>query len=363
MHFKNYVIDYIRVILSRDHRTKGRPNPMHSKDPVTMEDIARLANVSKPTVSRSLNNSPLVKKVTRDRVLAIANEHGYSVNRNAQKLRQKRTNTIAVSLDFRSHGGNHISDPFMFDLLAGVSEALGNHGQDLLLCAPNHNDAGSFRRILGSRNADGFIVLGQGHRDEMLNEFAAAGAPLIVWGAASDDAKYCVVGSDNYLGGQLAGRYLLEKRRRHIVFVGDTSFREINLRWAGLVNAVRQAEPDVAIDSIELHSFSYEDAYDAARRYLSVSEQVPDGIFAFSDTSAIAVISAFTDAGIKVPDDVSVVGYNDIPAAGYFSPRLTTIRQDIYQSGRTLVSKLMRILEGERPRSTLIKTELIVRET
>ena len=107
----------------------------------TMADIARLAKVSTPTVSRALSNSPLVNEATRNHILSVANEHGYTVNRNAQKLRHKRTNTIAVSLDFHSHRQNHISDPFMFDLLAGVSEALGDRNQDLLLCAhtPDRN--------------------------------------------------------------------------------------------------------------------------------------------------------------------------------------------------------------------------------
>ncbi len=86
-------------------------------------------------------------------------------------------------------------------------------------------------------------------------------------------------------------------------------------------------------------------------------------MFAFSDTAAMASISAFRDAGIRIPGDVSVVGYNDIPSAAYFSPRLTTIKQDIYQAGRVLVAKLMRILDGEKPKSALIKTELIVRES
>ena len=94
-----------------------------------MEDIAKLAKVSKPTVSRALSGSPLVKPETKMHVLSVVREHGYTVNRNAQKLRQKRTNTIAVSLDYRSHQLNHIADPFIFKLLAGVSEALGPKGK------------------------------------------------------------------------------------------------------------------------------------------------------------------------------------------------------------------------------------------
>jgi len=328
-----------------------------------MAEIAKLANVSKPTVSRALSNSPLVNERTRSHVLSVAAEHGYAVNRNAQKLRQKRTNTIAVSMDFHSHRANHISDPFMFDLLAGVSEALGDRNQDLLLCAPNHNDAAAFGQILNERGADGFIVLGQGHREDMLNEFAASGAPLVVWGAAAEDANYCVVGSDNFLGGQLAGRYFLEQGRRHFLFVGDTTFREFRARREGLQSAVDESGEAITVDDIALLGFSYESAFEAANRYLDVVEHRPDAVFTYSDTAAMAFISAFRDAGIRVPGEVSIVGYNDIPAAQYFIPPITTIRQDTHQAGRMLAAKLMRIIDGEPARSAQIRTELIRRES
>lgn len=360
MHFRIFEFGPPQVYIAGN---KGGFVSKNEQRAVTMADIARLANVSKPTVSRALSNSPLVNEKTRDRVLAVAAEHGYAVNRNAQKLRHKRTNTIAVSMDFRSHHDNHISDPFMFDLLAGVSEALGDCNQDLLLCAPNHNDSMSFRQILNERGADGFIVLGQGHREAMLNEFAAKGAPIVVWGAAAPDANYCVVGSDNFRGGQLAGEYFLQQGRRHFLFVGDTSYREMHLRREGLQSVVDSSDSEILLDDMELHGFSYEAAFDAARRYLDVIESRPDAIFTWNDTAAMAFISAFREAGANVPADVSVVGYNDIPAAQFFSPPITTIRQDTQQAGRVLAAKLLRIIEGESPQSALIRTELIRRET
>ncbi len=361
MHFNNFEIDFRRGYIAKLNR--GGTVADTEKRAKTMADIARLAKVSKPTVSRALSNSPLVNEKTRSHVLSVAAEHGYAVNRNAQKLRHKRTNTIAVSMDFRSHHQNHISDPFMFDLLAGVSEALGDCNQDLLLCAPNHNDSAAFRQILNERGADGFILLGQGHREEMLKEFAATGAPLVVWGAAAPDANYCVVGSDNFLGGKLAGEYFLAKGRRHFLFVGDTSFREMHLRREGLKSVVENADADIVLDDIELHGFSYDSAYDAATRYLDVIEARPDAIFTWNDTAAMAFISAFREAGADVPGDVSVVGYNDIPAAQYFSPPITTVRQDTHQAGRVLAAKLLRIIDGETPQSALIRTELIHRES
>ena len=336
---------------------------MTTKPMITMDDIAKLAKVSKPTVSRALSDSPLVKPETKSHVLSVAKEHGYAVNRNAQKLRHKRTNTIAVSLDFRSHQGNHISDPFILELLAGVSEALGERSQDLLLCAPNHNDATSFNQILSARGADGIIVLGQGHREQMLNELAGGGAPFVVWGAGTQNTPYCVVGSDNYLGGLLAGRYFLERKRSKFLFVGDTSFREIYLRREGLRKAAEESASDVAFFDIVSSNFSFESAYNSAKRFLAMADENPDAIFAFSDTGAMAFIRAFREAGLDTPKDVSVVGYNDIPSAAYFSPALSTIRQDIYQAGRLLVSSLMQQIDGLPVGPSIIKTELIVRET
>lgn len=334
---------------------------MTQKTTITMDDIARLAKVSKPTVSRALSNNPLVNRDTRDHVLSVARAHGYTVNRNAQKLRQQRTNTIAVSLDFLSHRQNHISDPFIFDLLAGVSEALGDRSQDLLLFAPTHNDLDAFHQILASKGADGFIVLGQGHRERMLDELAESGAPLVVWGAAGESTPYCVVGSDNRRGGELAGRYFLEHGRQRFLYVGDPSHAELGLRHAGLLSVARDA--GVAFDELAVSNFSYDHALEAAARFLDSAQAPPDAVFAYSDTAAMAVIFALRERGVSVPGDVSVVGYNDIPSAAYFSPPITTVRQDTYEAGKLLVEKLMQILDGEQPGSQMMHTELVRRAT
>ena len=331
--------------------------------PITMEDIAKLANVSKPTVSRALSNSPLVNKATRAHVLEVAQRHGYAVNRNAQKLRQKRTNTISVSMDFNSYNKNHISDPFMFDLLAGISEALGKRNQDLLLCAPSHNDIDSFRQIYQSRGADGFMFLGQGHREELLDELALTNVPFVVWGAPLKNTKYCVVGSDNFLGGKMAGDYLISQNRKSFLFIGDISHSEIAMRYRGLKASIDSSGEHIRLVNLALSSFSYESALEATAEYLESLESMPDAIFAYSDTAAMAFISALGSRGLRVPQDISVIGYNDIPSASFFNPRITTIRQDTHLAGELMVNKLLQLLEGESPSSETIETELVVRET
>lgn len=327
---------------------------------LNMSDIARLANVSKPTVSRALRGSPLVAPETRERVLEVARAHGYAVNRNAQKLRQARTDTIAVMLDFGSHRAGRIGDPFIFELLAGVSEALSVRHQDLLLSPPGLSDAKSYADLIGGRIADGLIFLGQGDREKMIEQIARAGAPVVAWGAVNPDSSCCVVGSDNRLGGRMAGDLFLKRGARRWLFVGDTRHSEIGLRHAGLCDAAKGH--GVTIDQVPVEHFAYADTYAKAGAYLQ-DHRPPDAVFAFSDTAAMAVIAAFREAGLNAPRDYSLVGYNNIPPAQHFTPAITTIEQETHVAGAILVEKLMQQIDGGHARSAMLPTRLIVRET
>jgi DNA-binding LacI/PurR family transcriptional regulator len=325
-----------------------------------MSDIARLANVSKPTVSRVLNGSPLVTAETRERVLEVARANGYVMNRNAQKLRHSRTNTVAVVLDFGSHRHGAIGDPFIFELLAGISEALSVRDQDLLLSPPGLDEVHGFRDLHRSRGADGFIVLGQGARGQMLRDLARSDVPFVVWGAVEEDSGYCAVGSDNRAGGQLAAERFVAQGRKRFLFVGSIDHAELRLRYEGLKSVADRH--GIPVDHISPPSMAYAATMEAARAYLASGNQ-PDAVFAFSDTAAMAVISAFRDLGYLTPQDYSIVGYNDIPPAAHFTPSITTIAQETTVGGAILVEKLMQLLDGGRPKSVMLPTRLIERET
>jgi DNA-binding LacI/PurR family transcriptional regulator len=329
--------------------------------PVNMDDIARLANVSKPTVSRVLNNSPLVNAETRERVLKVARDHGYAVNRNAQKLRQARTDTVAVVLDFGSHRAGRIADPFIFELLAGVSEALSVRNQDLLLSPPGLSDAKSYTDLVNSRVADGFIFLGQGDREPMLRQLARAEVPFVVWGAVDPAEPYCAVGSDNQLGGRLAGELFLKRGARRWLFVGNTDHAEIRMRYDGL-RAAAAVDPGVTVEQLSVEHMAYVSTYDRAAAWVR-DNPAPDAVLAFSDTAAMAIIAAFREAGLNAPDDYALCGYNNIPPAADFTPSITTIEQETHLAGAILVEKLMQLVEGGRTKSTLLPTRLIVRQT
>jgi DNA-binding LacI/PurR family transcriptional regulator len=323
-----------------------------------MDDIARLANVSKPTVSRALRGSPLVTEETKQKVLAVARAEGYAVNRQAQKLRAARSNTIAVVMDFGSFRRQRVSDPFMYELLAGVSEALALRGLDLLLQHSSLPDAQAYVELVNSKGVDGFIVLGQGLREGVLREAARAGAPLVVWGAALPDLPYVTVGSDNHRGGWLAGRHLVAQGRRRILFAGNAEHAEIRLRLEGLCDAVRESGAEVAVRPVE--TFSFDASVEAASAALAAG-RAPDGVFAQSDTAAMAFAAVFREAGLCAPDHYSLVGYNDIPTSAHHQPPLTTVRQDTLSAGRQLVAKLGQVLAGETPKPVVLPTELIVR--
>jgi len=327
----------------------------------TMDDIARLASVSKPTVSRVLNGSTLVNAKTRERVLEVARAQGYSVNRNAQNLRQERANAIAVVLDFGSHRHGAIGDPFIFELLAGVSEALSVRDVGLLLSPAGLDTVEGFVDLYRSRGADGFIVLGQGSRDAMLREVAERGVPMVVWGAVNDEAGYCAVGSDNFRGGKLAGERFLSQERRRWLFAGDVGHEEINLRFRGL-RAAAAGREDVTIDSLMVGSMAFSETFECARTYLE-NHPTPDAVFAFSDTAAMAIIGAFSAKGYRAPDDYSLVGYNNIPPAALFTPAITTIEQQTLVAGAILVEKLIQTLNGARAKSVMLPTRLVVRDT
>ena len=326
-----------------------------------MHDIARLAQVSTPTVSRVLSGSALVTEETRERVLEVARAQGYAVNRNAQKLRHTRTNTVAVMLDFGSHVHGAIGDPFIFELLAGVSEALSIRNQDLLLSPPGLNDAAAFRDFHRARGADGFIVLGQGTRDAMLRTLGRQDVPLVVWGAVSTDAGYCAVGSDNLLGGRLAGDHFTAAGRRRWLFIGDIRHEELRLRFEGL-KTVAEGQDEVTIDLLPIASMAFTATAETVSAYL-VGAPAPDAVFAFSDTAAMAVIGSFKERGQVAGRDFSLVGYNNIPPAAHFSPALTTISQKTDVAGALLVEKLMQQVDGGRPQSTTLRTQIVVRDT
>lgn len=327
---------------------------------LTMAELARRAQVSEATVSRALAGSTLVAAATRERIQQLARRAGYSVNAAASSLRSKVTRTISVAILLEHESRQAISDPFFLVLLGAVADALAERGRNLILSKVATDIPRFLRRAVRSNQTDGLIVFGQSLHHAALDETAASGFPLTVWGARLPEQRYVSVGSDNEQGGFLATEHLLRQGCRNLAFLGNTRLPEVALRHQGYRRALRAhgLEPTSRLE-LCVH-FEAHTAYTELGALLDTGLRV-DGIVASSDVMAMSALRALAERGRQVPADVAVVGFDDIPLASFTSPPLTTVRQDIVGGGRLLVEKLMEQIAGQNSEAAVLGAELIVR--
>ncbi|MBN8500942.1 MAG: LacI family DNA-binding transcriptional regulator [Sphingomonadales bacterium] len=332
----------------------------------TSFDIAYLAGVSQPTVSRALRGSKSVSLATRQRIEAIAREINYSVDKNASSLRSQRANTIALLFfeDPTPDGAN--INPFFLAMLGAITRASANRGLDLLISFQKMEDDWHVR-YQDSHRADGLILLGYGDYtlyEQRLNELVASDTHFVRWGSVGDDNIGVTVGSDNFGAGRLAGEHLLSLGRRRIAFLGhaDEHYPEFAERYRGLNAALTEAseptDPALQVDALS----SEEDGRLAMERLLRSGANF-DAVFAASDLIAIGAIHALTDCGKRVPQDIAVMGFDDIPAASLTSPPLTTLMQDLNAAGELLVESLIARIEDRVVDARTIPARLVVRKS
>jgi DNA-binding LacI/PurR family transcriptional regulator len=330
----------------------------------TSFDIAYLAGVSQPTVSRALRGSKSVSEATRERIEAIARELNYTVDKNASSLRSQRANTIAA-LFFQDADDGQIN-PFFLSMLGSLTRSCANRGIDLLISFQRLEDDWHVR-YQDAHRADGLILLGYGDYTvyaERLQQMIAHDTRFVRWGSVNDAAIGTTVGSDNVGAGRLAGEHLIERGRRRIAFLGqaDEHYPEFADRYRGLGEALAAAglpqNPALQSDALS----SEESGHDAAVRLLARGAEF-DAIFAASDLIAIGAMRALAEAGRRVPDDVAIVGFDDIPAANMTSPPLTTLVQDLRGAGELLVETLLARIEDRTVPDRTLPARLVVRRS
>lgn len=323
-----------------------------------LADLARAAGMSTSTVSRALAGNPVVSAATRERVQALAREQNVQLNQAARNFRLKRTQAIAVVLPLGHEVGQHLSDPFFLIMLGQLADALTERGYDLLLSRVIPTDREWLARLVNSRRVDGVIVIGQSDQAPILDEVAARFPALVVWGALMRGQVHCSVGSDNRLGGGLAAAHLLAGNHRRLAFFGPEALPEIEERRLGVADKVAQvAGATLASASVALAADA---AFGTIVEYLGY-HPLPHAIVCASDTIAMMAIRALAERGLRVPDDVSVTGFDDVPLAAHTTPPLTTVRQDVTRGAAMMVELLMRKLAGETVGAVVLPPTLIVR--
>lgn len=327
-----------------------------------MTDIARIAGVSTSTVSRALAESPLIPVATRRQIQKIAAQHGYVINQAGQRLRSNRTRTIGVTIPLGHEADQLISDPFFLHLLGHLADEVSARDYDILLSRIPSPRPGWLTRHVQSQKADGYIVVGQSDQHEELNEAARTFLPLVVWGAHLPEQAYCSVGSDNVGGGRAATDALIQAGRKRIVFLGAAPLPEVQMRLKGYETALQRAGLPVDPELILQAHFTGDTALAAVQDLLARGVRF-DAIFAASDLIAMSALKALQAGGVSVPDQVSVVGFDDLEIADHAHPRLTSVRQDLKRGAATLVEFLFRRMAGEETPSATLPIQLIERNS
>lgn len=329
------------------------------KPVATIADLAALAGLATSTVSRALAGNPVIRQETRDRVVALARAHNYHPSALGRNLRTGRTQAIAVILPLGHEVGQPVSDPFFITLLAHLADALTARGYDLLLSRVIPTDSDWLSRMTDSGRVDGVLIIGQSDQIETIEKVASRYAPLVVWGAAFPGRVQCTVGTDNRLGGELATLHLLRGGRKKLAFFGNPEFPELGERYAGFLEAHRKVGISPPEHVLPVH-LTPQTAYETIGHFLDQGGPL-DGIVAATDIIAMSAIRALTERGVSVPDDVAVVGYDDLEIAIHAVPALTTVRQDIHAGAEAMVDLLLRRLAGETTSSVVLQPELIIR--
>ncbi|HUO97236.1 MAG TPA: substrate-binding domain-containing protein [Rhizomicrobium sp.] len=330
----------------------------------TSFDIAREAGVSQPTVSRALRGDPTISPITRRRVEFIAQELGYKVDKNASNLRGQRTHTIAILFFEDKRFAASLINPFFLSMLGSITGACAKRGYDLLISC-QHLSTNWRTDYEDARKADGIILLGYDDfltYSAELERLVEQGTHFVHYGAAIEGHPSLSVGCDDYKSGYEATRHLISLGRRNIAFLGHASnhYPEFFGRYRGYVGALCDAGlpvvPELQADAVS----ALPDGEKAIRQIIAGG--VPfDAIFAASDLIAIAALGVLRESGITVPGQVSVVGFDDIPAASMVTPPLTTMQQDTQTAGEVLVETLLKLMRGEEAEGTVLPCRLVVR--
>ncbi|HOU13353.1 MAG TPA: LacI family DNA-binding transcriptional regulator [Anaerolineae bacterium] len=330
----------------------------------TIADIARLAGVSKSTVSRALNDSPLISAETKARIRAVAKEHNYQINVAASRLSRQQSRTIAFAVHAHQYNACFsVNDIFLLEILGAITNTLSNLHYDLLVANINPHDPAWPHQYLDTGRVDGFILLTSTRKEFHIDTLVKMQAPFIVWGTPLPPHSYCSVNGDNFGGGRLATTHLLQNGRRRIAFLGGPAEEaEAQRRYEGYVAALRESGQDVDATLVRHGDWSTDSGAEQMQRLLLARPDL-DAVFANSDLMAVGAINALHEQGRRVPEDVAVVGYDDLSIAMFNNPPLTTISQNLPLVGKLLAQNLIQYIETGVVTNVTIPAKLVVRES
>jgi len=327
---------------------------------VTIRDVAKAAGVSINTVSRALNNKPDIHKETKERVLKIARELGYIKDATATSLRYGLTKVIGVILE-------DSSNPFYSEVLKSIEMAARKRGFNVIFMNTEKDyslEEDAVKTML-SRRVDGIIISPTQEKSEDIQLLIKSAVPFVILGVHFDGMEVPEVYSNDVKGGYLAVSHLIEKGRKNIVYLSGYLYKSVaRMRLEGY----RRALYEHMLPFDESYVFEVEEGVENSyKKMLDIIESGLqfDGVFCFNDISAIGAIQALREKGYTIPDDVSVVGYDDIAFAHFIQPKLTTVRIDKQKEGEEAFELLYEMIKRKEfvNKKLVLDVELVVRET
>nr|WP_040167648.1 LacI family DNA-binding transcriptional regulator [Microbacterium gorillae] len=332
---------------------------LDASGPATIEQVAAVAGVSRSTVSRVVNGSSAVSESAREAVFAAIAQLDYVPNQAARSLATRQTRAIALIIP--EDTSRFFGDPFIASVVSGIHSRLTEADYVMNMVLATDVAGGRTAQYLRGGNVDGAIVVSHHSRDAFVDAIADA-VPLVFGGRpthkrAGESAYFVDV--DNVEGGRLATAHLVERGRRDIATIAGPPDMPAGMdRLVGYRQAL--ADAGLAEGAVATGDFSEAGGYEAMRTILSAG--TPDAVFVASDLMAVGAYRALAEAGLTVPDDVAVVGFDDAPVAATLSPALTTVRQPSTRQGELIAQKLVELLGGSAPeRITMIDVEIVPR--
>lgn len=334
---------------------------MEKKKLRSIAELALLAGVSKSTVSRALSGSRQIGEETTARIRAIAKEYDFQPSAAAQRLSLRSSGTIAFVTHPKDHSCCYtVSDLFSLEIMGAIANGLFARGYDLLVVPADPRDVKWADPYLTTGKVDGFVLITSVRKRAHIDHLLKIGAPFIAWGRG--DGRYCSVCGDDRTGGRIATDHLLERGRRRIGFIGGPSIEtEVEERFGGYSDALDGAGMEIEPDLVEYGDFSDKSGALAAERLLGRTSF--DALFVNSDLMAVAAMEYLRRKGIRVPEDVAVVGYDNLSIGAQTVPPLTTVSQNLPLAGQILARDLIGYLKNGAVTNTTVPVELIERES
>ena len=326
----------------------------------TIKDVARAAGVSINTVSRALNGKPDVNSETKRQVLEAAERLNYMPNRLARGLRSNKTGVIGVIVA-------DIANPFFSAVVKGMGEAAKDLGYSIILqdTGENCENEEEAIHIMQSEHVDGVLITPVQTDKKSILMLEESGIPFVLVARHFSDVDTDFVVADDVQGGYLATTHLIEKGHERIAFINGPSYNSSAIeRFQGYNKALNEHNIKVNERLITNGALTMEDGYAHARALLAKSAPNPTALFTFSDFVALGAMKAVREAGLRIPDDMAIVGYDDIAFAFCLEVPLTTVRIPKREIGEEVVSILGKKMSGEKCHSRLrMPVELVVRQS